>query len=363
MYKRNQDGARARRGGGATMFDWKKIRLQELAGRTGTYGLVALVAGLVYAVSLMIVFPYERVGEFVEATASTMGYDVDVGDTKPTFGVGVKLEDVRIATRPSDGSKPTRMVIDSATVTTSPLKNLMGGLAYAIDADIFGGKLGVDVVADKDEGHGKVRLETLNLAESPLKDSLGLPVLGKLSGKLDMTLPKLHAAQADGRLEIQCEGCTIGDGKAKLKVASNPLLAEGITVPRFRLGNLEGEIVFEKGLGQIEGLASKSPDGEIQVEGTIKLADPADLSQVDLYVKFKLSESLIKSSDKFELLLQFAEGQGKRSDGFYGFRLQGSPRRMRDPQWMKSSPFPPKPQRRAPKPKAAAADLPKPTQG
>jgi hypothetical protein len=41
------------------------------------------------------------------------------------------------------------------------------------------------------------------------------------------------------------------------------------------------------------------------------------------------------------LMLQFADNLGKRSDGFYGFRISGSPGRFGPVQWMKTSPFPP----------------------
>jgi type II secretion system protein N len=335
------------------MLDIKKIWVTRLLARSGTVGLMLLFGGVIYSGSLLIVFPFERVGEFVEATMSTMGYDVDVGAAKPMLGIGVKLEDVRVANRPTDGTKPSHFVIDTARITTKPWKNLLGGLAYAIKADAFGGDLSVAVEADKNKGEGKASINDINLADLPgIKESIGLPLAGTISAQIQLLLPKLHAAEADGRIEITCTDCSVGDGKAKLKVPNNPLLAEGLTMPKLRFGDLDGTIVFDKGNGQIEGLHSKSPDIELDVDGTIRLADPIEMSQVDLYVKFKLSDKLVKSSDKFELLLQFAEGQGKRNDGFFGFRMQGAVRRLRDPQWMKDSPFPPKSQRRAAKPAA-----------
>lgn len=335
------------------MLDFKKLWLTRFLARSGTLGITLLFGGVVYAASLMIVFPFERVGEFVEATASTMGYDVDVGAARPMFGIGVKLEDVRVANRPTDGTKPGHFVIDSARITTKPWKNLMGGLAYGIKAEAFGGDLVLAVEADKEKGEGSASINEINLAELPgIKESIGLPLAGTISAQIEMLLPKLHAVEADGRIEISCSDCSVGDGKAKLKVPSNPLLAEGLTMPKLRFGDLEGTIVFTKGNGQIEGLHSKSPDIELDIDGTVRLADPVEMSQVDLYIKFKLSDKLVKSNDKFQLLLQFAEMQGKRSDGFFGFRMQGSPRRLRDPQWMKDSPFPAKGQRRTAKPSA-----------
>ncbi|MCG5054812.1 MAG: type II secretion system protein GspN [Myxococcales bacterium] len=333
------------------MFDLKRFNLARLISRSGTVGLMVAFGAVVYAVALVVVFPYERVGEFAEATASTLGYDVEIGETGPTFGVGVKLDEIRVRTRPRAGSKPVSFLIETARVTTSPLKNLTGGLAYDFEAEVFGGQLAVSVEADSKQGEGKVNVQGLDLAQLPgIKESFGIPLAGKVSADVALVLPKLKAAEADGTVQIQCAGCSAGDGKAKLRVDSNPLLAEGLTIPRLRLGDLEGRIVFEKGTGRIEGMHAKSPDAEIDVEGTVRLADPADLSQLDLYVTFKLSDKLVKSDDKFQLLLQLAEMQGKRPDGFYGFRIQGSPRHLRDPQWSKTSPFPPR--SRTPKPNA-----------
>ena len=53
-----------------------------------------------------------------------------------------------------------------------------------------------------------------------------------------------------------------------------------------------------------------------------------------------MSDALLKSNDKFQLMLQLAESMGKRSDGFYGFRMTGSFNRLGPVQWMKTSPFP-----------------------
>ena len=74
-----------------------------------------------------------------------------------------------------------------------------------------------------------------------------------------------------------------------LKVAGNPLLAEGLLLPKIRIGDFTGRIVFEKGIGRFQSVQAKSPDGEIALEGEIRLADPTQFSSVDVYVRFKLS--------------------------------------------------------------------------
>ena len=43
----------------------------------------------------------------------------------------------------------------------------------------------------------------------------------------------------------------------------------------------------------------------------MRLADPVGYSYLDLYVRFKLSEALLKRADKLQILLQLAESAGQ----------------------------------------------------
>jgi type II secretion system protein N len=304
--------------------------------------LIVFAAGLgIYLVALAWVFPYARVGEFAEAVLSNAGYDAEIGDVGPTFGMGVTLREIKISERPIDGGKPWRMLVDRATVTTSPWVNLTGGMAYDVVADLFGGRVDLSIAANPEEGRGSLDIEDVALADLPwVKSALDIPVKGQVNLDAEVTLPKLKAGRAEGTVTIEALGLSLGDGKAKLKVPDNPMLAEGLTVPRLRLGDLTGQIVFEKGTGTLKAMHAKSPDGEVHIEGEIRLADPVESSRLDLYVRFRLSDQMVKGSDKIQLLLQFAEMQGKRPDGFFGFRLSGSLRRLGAPLWMKTSPFP-----------------------
>jgi hypothetical protein len=173
-----------------------------------------------------------------------------------------------------------------------------------------------------------------------VKDAINLPLAGRLDLTLDLQKPNHRNGEASGSLSWLCAGCGVGDGKEKLKVASNPLLAEGMSFPRISLGDFAGKVAVTKGVGRLQGVHARSPDGEICVEGEVRLADPVGYSYLDLYVRFKLSEALLRRADKLQILLQLAETMGKRSDGFYGFRLTGSFARLNSVQWMQTSPFP-----------------------
>jgi type II secretion system protein N len=312
----------------------ERLRLLRAIGLRAGFGLV------VFLVAFYIWFPYNRIKETVTAVASQQDLDVEIASAGPIFGVGLAFHDIVVQNRPTDGTRPMRLRIDDARVSLSPLARLLGDEAYSLSAATMGGDIDVDWEASKTRSRLNVKSEDIAMADLPgVKEAINLPLGGKLGLTMDLTMPGSKMNATEGAIHWTCAACAVGDGKSKLKVAGNPMLAEGLSLPRLRLGDFTGRINFEKGVGKLQAVQAKSPDGELYVEGEVRLADPLPLSQVDVYIRFKLSDALLKSSDKLGIILQLVESMGKRPDGFYGMRLQGSLGRLGTPQWMKTSPF------------------------
>jgi hypothetical protein len=198
----------------------------------------------------------------------------------------------------------------------------------------------VETSRNKTESGLHVEATAIDLSDLPwVKAAINLPLSGRLDLHLDEKMPGLRATATVGSLTWTCHACAVGDGKAKLIIASNPLLAEGLGLPKIRLGDFVGRVSIDKGVGRLQGVQAKSPDVEVYVEGTIKLNQPLSSSSVDLYLRFKLSDSLLKSSEKLRTIMQFAGSAGKRPDGFYGVRLSGPVQHLGAPMWTKTSPF------------------------
>jgi type II secretion system protein N len=300
----------------------------------GAFGVV------VFLVSLMLAFPYEKVRDQIVAIAAAQNLDVQVGSTGPTFGFGVVLEDVTVRTRPEPGKRPSVIPVERARIDVSPLAQLRGEFAYSLEIQAFDGHIDTDEHAEKTGSHSKIATREINLAQLPgVKQAINLPLAGRLTLSLDLTKPNHRNGEASGHLSWLCAGCGIGDGKEKLKIASDPMLAQGLSFPRVTLGDFAGKVQFQKGVGRLQGVHSRSPDGELFIDGEVRLADPIGYSYLNLYVRFKLSEALLRRAQNLQLLLQLADA-GKRSDGFYGFRLSGSLARLNSVQWMQTSPFP-----------------------
>lgn len=316
-------------------------------------GIHLAVGFVVLTLTFYLSFPYDRISEVLAASAAQQNVDVEIGSAGPAFGVGVSFENVLISTRPTDGSKPTRIRIDGARVTASPLAFLIGRQSVSVSAETMGGDIEIEWRASRLDGQkseGRLRIDARSLAMADLpgiQETINLPLAGMLGMTIDLKVPMIGTGlnvrplwnEASGSVSWKCEACSIGDGKAKLKIAGNPLFAEGLSLPRLRLGDLAGKLAIEKGIGKFQAVQARSPDGELIVEGEMRLADPLPLSALDVYVRFRLSDALLKSADKLKLILQIAESVGKRSDGFYGFRLNGALARLGAPRWSQSSPF------------------------
>ncbi len=304
------------------------------------FGLAAFV------VALYFTFPYDRVKDRIVAMLAAVDLDVQVGSAGPALGIGISLKDITVAPRTQPGvpaatNKPaSRFAIDEASIRVSPLAAFLGGSGVSVSADAFGGTVDFERQVSKSRTRVTAAARDVDVGDLPwVKAAINLPLSGTLEVDLDVELPNGRYAEAIGSAEIKCTGCVIGDGKEKLKIAGNPLLAEGLSLPKVRLGDFGGRVAVEKGTAKLQGLQAKSPDGEISIEGEILLRDPLPMSTVRAYVRFKMSDALLKSSDKLGLLLQLAETMGKRPDGYFGLRVSGRLESLDPPEWSKISPF------------------------
>jgi type II secretion system protein N len=333
--------------------------LSEKMRRFGKAGIMAGFGFLVFAIVFYVTLPYVRFKDQLAGWVASAGYDLEAKHAGPSLGGGMTLKEVTLVSPATATSKATRILIDKATLSVSLLSRIFGTQAYGVSADVFGGDIDATFKTSKADTSVKAHVDEIDLAEIPwVKNATNLPLAGKFDLKVDLDLPKQRPSEAKGTLSWTCTSCTLGDGKAKLVIASNPLLAEGLGLPKIRLGDFAGKIVIDKGVGRLQNVQIKSQDIELSVEGEIHLAQPLAASHVDLYLRFKLSDSLLRSSEKLRTIMDFTAQLGKRPDGFLGLRATGSFENMSSVQWAKTSPFgspTPAPAKPAPPPRPVAA--------
>jgi type II secretion system protein N len=316
------------------------MALRERLRRFGKLGVVLGFGLLVFLVVLYLTLPYDRFKDYLAGQVSNYGYELEAREAGPSLGFGMTMRDVSLVSRPSGAGKPTRILVEKAKLTVSPLSYLMGGKSYSASVDVFGGEVEADVKIGKQASTVKATAAEINLAEIPwVKNLINLPASGRLETELDLAIPKQHLSESKGSLHWGCTACALGDGKAKLTIASHPLLAEGLGLPKIRLGDFRGKVEIDKGVGRLQNVQFKSPDLEATIEGEIHLAQPVASSRVDLYIRFKLSDNLLRSSEKLRTIMDLTTQMGKRPDGFLGLRMTGTFQHMGSVQWLKASPF------------------------
>ena len=298
-----------------------RLRLLRKIGLYAGFGLV------VFIVALYLSFPYDRAKEAAVRMASkNLDVDVEIGSAGPGFGLAIVFRDIRVRTRPATG-KPTRFTIDSAKFSPSLLSLFTSSFPFSLTMEGLGGKIELTQTGTpgkKGRFHTELSAHDIDLAEIPgVREAINMPITGKVKLDIDIASETGRYADANGAISLSCTDVVAGDGKTPLKVAGNPFLAAGLTLPRTRVGDLGGRIAIEKGTAKLQGVESKSPDGEVALEGEILLHDPLSASTVNLYLRFKLSDAFLQKASSLQMILQAAAAAGKRPDGFYGLKIGG----------------------------------------
>jgi type II secretion system protein N len=303
---------------------------------SGLFGLVVFVVALYFS------FPSERAKEVAIRTAAARDLDLEIGSASPAFGLGVVFHDILVRTRPATG-KPTRFTIESARLSVSPWSLLSSSKTITVSLEAFGGHIDITqtgAAGKKGPFELQVRAHDVRLGDLPgVRDAINLPLSGTAKLDLNFLSPSGKLAEANGEITLSCDNVVIGDGKTPLKVAGNPFLSGGLTLPKVRLDDFGGHVAIDKGLARLQEIAGKSRDGEVALEGEVTLRDPLPSSTVNAYLRFKLSDPFLKQASAVATMLQMVGAQGKRPDGFYGMRLSGRLGQLNPPVLSPTSPI------------------------
>lgn len=299
-----------------------------------TYAVVICV------VTAMLFFPYDRLKQFVISKLDSDGrYQVTVEEVGPAFPLGLTVRGIRMVSPPEKpGEKPGIMDIERLTVRVGVFQLFSKDKTLKVDIDAMGGNVKAEVKTKGKSSTVKLKFSGISMKKLPgIAKAISLPMTGGLSGSGWITVPEAGYRDAEGKFTIACKSCTLGDGKTKVKMdfrpehlkktTYDPVAAEGVTLPKVRLGRFAGDIEIERGRAMFKHFEALSPDGEAQLLGTITLREPFPFSQVDGYFKFKMDEAL-KAKESRWGGIEASLGIGRRADGWIGFSIRG---RIKDP--------------------------------
>jgi type II secretion system protein N len=257
---------------------WKRI-----AGYAG-FSVFALIA------AFFLSFPYDALKDRVRLEADAAGYFVRIGSMGPGL-LAVRATDVQLSKQSDADPPPEALKLDSISVGPSFFPPGLKVKAKAFDGTI------TTVVS----GFGSVRLkvdaEDVDLSKGNLKGFSGIDFSGVVDAHLDMTLPKGQPvgnapaepdlSQASGSFTLATKALSINGGTLTIPIPQFGPEPTPVDLPKIVLGELTGKVKVEKGAATVEELKNTSPDIELNVTGTMKLAKRLPYSEANLEVRVK----------------------------------------------------------------------------
>jgi type II secretion system protein N len=284
-------------------------------------------------VFLSLTFPYDKlrerlVGQFNADQRATGGkQELQIEEMSGYWLSGVRAKGVHLLSLPTEpGKPPSKIDIEEATIRYALLIG-HGDLGFHVNA--FGGEAS-GTYGDHGDRSIEVELDSIDIgAIDPLVQVLGVPLKGKLGGKVKLTMPDGKASKGSGSVALEIQDVSVGDGKAKLKGA--------LALPRIDVGTVTISGDARDGTLKITKLVAGGKDVELQGEGRVVMREMATDSICDAQIRFKINDAYRNKNDLTKSLFG-APGssmpalfemdpkvrQSKRADGFYGWAMRGT---------------------------------------
>lgn len=303
-----------------------------------------LLALVTFVFALQLTFPYDRVKDkIVDALSSK--YDVTIGSVDRGIIPGrLYFNAVTLRTRPAKADEvASTFYVERLEVDLGLLALIKGTASVRIDAKIATGHLKGKISLSKDATSVDLEGVDLPAANLPMREAVGLPMSGKLEFSVDLTLPNEKSktgktapdwTKAEGTISFECPtGCTLGDGKTKLKpklknARSQAFAGEGIDFGKINVDTLVSNITIKDGQLEMTKFEAKSSDGELHVDYSMTLAPEFGESNVAGCLRFKGSESLQKREPKTFAALT-TTGASIGPDNLFHIRLDGRFKEMK----------------------------------
>jgi type II secretion system protein N len=288
------------------------------------YPLLGLV---VFIFAMHFTFPYDRLRDLISRELSG-SYDVGVAEISPGLFPGrFTVKNVTLTTRPaSESEKAKTLQIDKVDLSIGLFALIGKTVSIDFDAKLGEGRLFGNVESSAKGFAVDLETEDVSLETVPGLGVItgGAPIAGPLVAKVKLSVPAGKWSQSNGSVDVNCANCTIGDGVTKVR-SPGPQTAfssEGFTLPKIKLGELVAKIAITNGVVCIVKLEAHSNEGEVTVEGGLKLADQTKDSLAQLYAVLKLSDEFKKQSARNNDLDIVLSTGARMPDGYDHFQAK-----------------------------------------
>ncbi|MFL5318289.1 MAG: type II secretion system protein GspN [Myxococcaceae bacterium] len=252
--------------------------------------IVALIFGV------YVTFPYDALKSRAQMEAASAGYFVRMDSLGPGL-FGVTAKDVKISKAIAEGSDTPPPSLQLESVSLRPALFPPG---FAFRANAFGGVISGSIGGLGDIGL-RVHLDEISLSEGNLKAFSGVDLSGKANADLALDIPRVAApgskvkepdlAQANGNFDLNVDGLSVNGGTVTVPMYGEPTPMD---LPKIVVGNVEGKIKFEKGIGTIEKFHGKGSDLELFLAGTLKLSRKLEYAEPAIDLKLKAEPDFVK---------------------------------------------------------------------
>ena len=315
------------------MKTWQRRLLQGVL-----FTLLFLVSTVVF---LYLAFPWERAARYAEAAlAKALDMDVRIGSISPSWLTGLELRDLTLRTRKPDRQGHLRAFHADRVFVRASLGTLLGGdVDVDFEAQIMGGSVEGQIFRTKKDTRIVAHVKSLSPNEVTfVRDMVGLPITGSLSGEVDLTLRDNKFSKASGTVEFSARNVVVGDGKAKLKLKVKPQYAElqefldredqGVAIPPMKVGAFALKLRVSRGNARVTQFGASSEHIELKGEGEIVLADAVTATTSAIYVMYRFTDAYQNLDSEARSMIENMRTspnyrRALRTDGFWGFCLTG----------------------------------------
>ncbi|NNC17114.1 type II secretion system protein GspN [Corallococcus exiguus] len=300
------------------------------------YTAFAVVA---FILCLLLTFPYDAVRSRLVTEAAAHGLAVRIDSLRPGLS-GVTATNVRLSKPPTPlGSESVAALARGESGGLGPdelgqplifdsvaLRPSLFPVGVVVKMKGMGGTVNIHV-GGMSSTSLNVDVDGVQAGGGNLPAYTGVDMEGTLNAKLALTAPgtlirgqPVDWSQASGTVALDTQGLTIKGGKAAIPMGGGPAMP--MELPRVVLGELKGDLQFDKGMGTVRDLNLKSEDLEGSGTGTLKLGRRLEYSELGLDVRLKFEQAFQQRLGPLALAVNMLP-QDRDNPGWRGGRLTG----------------------------------------
>lgn len=267
-------------------------------------------------------FPLHLIqGQLEREVERRLGMRMTTGKMEVLFPNGVEASNLRLMQEGKEGRPGLAILVTQARARLSLLGLISGNKDVSFSAELLNGKVEGDISINENRQKIDARLSSLDLGRLPIwQELIGLPLAGKITGKIDLTLVPADMKASQGTIELALEQGALGEGSIR-----------GLTTPPISLGKTQANLEITKGKAEIRSFQVRSDDIEASLEGYFWIKQRLEQASAHCQLRFKPSAAFLDKNTKFKDIISLSGmNRAKDNEGYFAYSVYG---RLTHPQF------------------------------